>query len=221
METKRNKYWIDFIRLLIHVTANRSTSNLRPCIFGSLSLRFHPFRETSEGGELLDIDNRLRYETNGAQRFVIRLGASESLQPFRWSCATREPLSIFSLKLGERFPESPFCLLRLTRSSLVIPRISFAQFLAASSSSSSSLLLISPPIFSVLLVVDGVAYRSRSPFLDSWISSIPWIEGTARFFYRFLSIELNVLTFFFLVIIAIILEFFFFFFFLVIIAIIF
>lgn len=160
-------------------------------------------------GELLDIDNRLRYETNGAQRFVIRLGASESLQPFRWSCATREPLSIFSLKLGERFPESPFCLLRLTRSSLVIPRISFAQFLTSSSSPRIS------PIFSVLLVVDGVAYRSRFPSLDSWISSIPWIEGTARFFYRFLSIELNVRQcfytmfqlFLFLVIIGIIFEF--------------
>ena len=47
---------------------------------------------------LLDIDNRLRYETNGAQRFVIRLAASESLQPFRSAGKGRTPVSIFSLK---------------------------------------------------------------------------------------------------------------------------
>lgn len=54
-----------------------------------------------------DIDNRLRYETNGAQRFVIRLAASKSLQRFQRG-ANAEPLSIFSLKLFHVSPRHFF-----------------------------------------------------------------------------------------------------------------
>lgn len=101
--------------------------------------------------------------------------------------ATGEPLSIFSLKLGERFPESPFCLLRLTRSSLVIPRISFARFQQGFLSPP-----ISPPIFSSFSRRSRFRSSFHQFFQRSILGSLPFHLGSkARHVSYIFSIQLN------------------------------
>lgn len=51
--------------------------------------------------DLADIDNRLRYETNGAQRFVIRLAGSASSEAPRFQC--------FLWNSDALRPFAPFC----------------------------------------------------------------------------------------------------------------